>query len=153
MEKSIGALERVRGHTHDTIYDLLFTTERVIAVIIEHPTDVPLRFGVTELFLGGQLLKQSQRPERMRIAEERRRAYKEKTLDELAVSHRFNFEIRYRVITSLEITRGLFQSRLKFHISGPSIAERTIQFTLTKDQAPKARHLIDQVLSSKIKKK
>jgi hypothetical protein len=153
MEKSVGFLGRVKGHTYDTIYDLLFTTERVIAVIIQHPTDVPYKFGAMELFFGGQLAKQIDRPERKRVAEERRRLYEEKTLDELAVSHRFNFEIHYNMVKSVEVTRGLFRSQLKFHLSGPSVAGRSIHFTLTKEQVPNARQLIDLVLPLEIKEK
>jgi len=153
MEKSIGFLGRVKGHTYDTIYDLLFTTERLIAIIVQHPTDVPYKFGAMELFFGAQLAKQSDRLERKRVAEERRRLYEEKTLDELAVSHRFNFEIRYSMVTSVEVSLGLFRSHLKFHVSGPSIAERSIHFTLTKKQVPNARQLIDLVLPLEIKEK
>jgi hypothetical protein len=153
MEKSIGFLGRVKGHTYDTIYDLLFTTERVIAIIVQHPTDVPYKFGAMELFFGGQLAKQIDRPESKRVAEGRRRLYEEKTPDELAVSHRFNFEIRYSMVTSVEVTRGLLRSQLKFHLSGPSIAGRSIHFTLTKEQVPNARQLIDLVLPLEIKEK
>jgi len=153
MEKSIGFLGRVKGHTYDTIYDLLFTTDRVIAIIVQHPTDVPYRFGAMELFFGGKLGKQSDRLEMKRVAEKRRRLYEEKTLDELAVNHRFNFEIRYSAVTSVEVTRGLLRSQLKFHLSGPSISRRSIHFTLTKDQVPNARHLIDLVLPLKIQEK
>jgi hypothetical protein len=153
MEKSVGFLGRVKGHTYDTIYDLLFTTERVIAIIIQHPTDVPYKFGAMELFFGGQLAKQMDRPERKRVADERRRLYEEKTLDELAVSHRFNFEIHYNMVKSVEVTRRLFRSQLKFHLSGPSVAGRSIHFTLTKEQVPNARQLIDLVLPLEIKEK
>ena len=153
MEKSIGMLKQVKGHTYDTIYDLLFTTERVIAIIVQHPTDVPYKFGAMELFFGGQLAKQIDRPERKRVADERRRLYEEKTLDELAVSHRFNFEIHYNMVKSVEVTRGLFRSQLKFRLSGPSIAGRSIHFTLTKEQVPNARQLIDLVLPLEIKEK
>jgi hypothetical protein len=153
MEKSIGFLGRVKGHTYDTIYDLLFTTERLIAIIVQHPTDVPYKFGAMELFFGGQLAKQSDRLERKRVAEERSLLYEEKTLDELAVSHRFNFEIHYNMVKSVEVTRGLFRSQLKFRLSGPSIAGRSIHFTLTKEQVPNARQLIDLVLPLEIKEK
>jgi len=153
MERLIGYLEQVRGQTYDTIYDLLFTTERVIALIIQHPTDVPFKFGVTELFLGGGLAKQIERPERKRVAEERRRVYKEKAFDEMVATHRSNFEIRYSTVTSVEITRGLFQSRLKFHLSGPSIEGHTIRFILAKYQVPDTRHLLNLALPSKIKGK
>ena len=93
MEKNIGSLEQVSGHTYDTIYDLVFTTERVIAVIIQHPNDIMYKFGVSGMLLGGKLGGGNDRPQRMRIAEERRRDYEEKTFDELVDSHRFNFEI------------------------------------------------------------
>jgi hypothetical protein len=153
METNIGILEQVSGHTYDTIYDLLFTSERVIAFVIHHPTDAPFKFGVTEFFFGGQMGKHSERIERRRVAEERRRLYKEKALDELITSHRSNFEIPYRAVTSVELTRGLFHSRLKFHISWPSNVRRTIHFTFAKDQFINARHLLDLVLPSKVKGK
>jgi hypothetical protein len=44
MEKIIGSLVGVNGHTFDIVYDLFFTTERVIAVIIRHPADNPRQF-------------------------------------------------------------------------------------------------------------
>lgn len=153
MEKPIGYLEQVKGQTYDTIYDLLFTTERVIALIVQHPTDMPYKFGVTELFLGGGLAKQIERPERRRVAEERRRVYKEKAFEELVATHRSNFEIHYSRVTSVEITRGLFQSQLKFHVFGPSIKGHTIRFILAKYQIPNTRHLLDLALPSKIKGK
>jgi hypothetical protein len=153
MEDRIGLIEQVRGHTYDTIYDLLFTTERVIAVIIQHPTDVPYKPGVMDLFFGGQMAKQRELPERRRLAKERRLAYKEKPFDELVTSHRSNFEIRYSTVTSIEVTRGFFHSHLKFHISGPSAAGRTFHFTLAGVQVPNARHLIDLVLPLKVKGK
>jgi len=153
MERSIGFLGRVSGHTYDTIYDLLFTSERVIAIIVKHPTDVQFKLGVTELFLGGQLAKLSEPPNRRSVAEDRLRTYKEKTYDDLLASHRFNFEIPYSKIISVEVARELFQARLKFHISGPSFKERTIRFTLAKNQVLDARNLLDLVLPLKIKKR
>lgn len=153
MEKSVGFLGRVKGHTYDTIYDLLFTTERVIAIVVQHPTDMPYRFGAMELFLGGQLARQSHRPQRKGFPEERLRTYEGKTFDELLASHRFNFEIRYSMVTSVEVSLGLFRSHLKFHLSGPSAAGRSIHFTLTKEQVPNARQLIDLVLPLEIKEK
>jgi hypothetical protein len=150
MEKKIGSLQRVTGHTYDTIYDLLFTTERIIAVIIRHPNDTFHKIGLTGLLLGEGLAGGNNRFQRVKIAEERRREYQEKPLDDIVGSHRFNFEIRYDTVTSVEITRGLFKPRLIFHISRPSIPEHTVQFTLTKRQVPNARSLIDLTLSSKI---
>jgi hypothetical protein len=153
MENKIGSLEHVTGHTYDTIYDLLFTTERVIAVIIRHPNDFIHKIGLTGLLLGERLSGGNNRFQRVKIAEERRCDYQEKTFDEIMGSHRFNFEIRYSTVTSVEITRGLFKSRLLFCISRPSIPEHTVYFTLTKRQVPNARNLIDLALSSKMKER
>jgi hypothetical protein len=149
VEKNIGFLRRVSGHTFDTVYDLVFTTERVIALIVEHPGDIPHKFGMTEMLIGRRLGKQGERVERKRIAEERRRLYEGKGLDELVGLHRLNFEIYYREIVSVEVDRGLFQSSLKFHLSGPLKSGRAVRFGLGRGQVEEARKLIDQTLPPK----
>ncbi len=113
MERRIGFLERVSGHTYDTIYDLLFTTERVITLMVQHPTEVSHQFGITELLFGGLLSGKRERFDRKTSDEERLHAYEEKTFDELLAGHRFNFEIPYSMVTTVEVTRGLFQTRLR----------------------------------------
>lgn len=154
MERSIGFLERVSGHTFDTIYDLLFTTERVIALMVQHPTEVPNPFGITELLFGGLLAGKRERfVNKKKSDEERLSGYKGKTFDELLAGHRFNFEIPYSMVTTVEITRGLFQTRLKFHIDSPSTAGRAVPFTLAKDQVPEAQNLLNLALPSKVKEK
>ena len=153
MEKSIGFLEGVSGHTYDIIYDLLFTTERVIALNVQHPSEVPYNFGVKELLFGGLVTKQRERFDRKKSTEERLRAYEEKSFDELLAGHRFNFEIPYQVINSVGVTRGWFQTRLKFHLNSPTITGPTLHFTLTKDQVPDAQKLIKLALPLKNKEK
>jgi hypothetical protein len=153
MEKCIGFLEGVSGHTYDIIYDLLFTTERVIALNIQHPSEVPFNFGVKELLLGGLLTKQRERFDRKKSVEERLRAYEETAFDDLSAGHRFNFEIPYEVVTSVQVTRGLFQTRLKFQIKNPSVTGPTLQFTLAKDQVPEAQKMLKLALPLKIKEK
>ncbi len=113
MERRIGFLERVSGHTYDTIYDLLFTTERVITLIVQHPAEVPHQFGITELLFGGLFSGKRERFQRKTSDEERLRAYEEKTFDELLAGHRFNFEIPYSMVTAMEVTRGWFQTRIE----------------------------------------
>lgn len=150
VERNIGFLRRVSGHTFDTIYDLVFTTERVIALIVEHPGDVlPQKIGMTEMLIGGQMSKRRERLERKQIAQERRRLYEEKGLDELAGLNRLNFEIYYREVVSIEVGRGLFQSSLKVHLSGSSKPARTIRFRLGRRQVEEAQKLVDQTLSPK----
>ena len=137
------------GHTFDTIYDLVFTSERVIACIVEHPGDVQRKYGMTELIMGSQLGKHGERLEKRRIADERRRLYEEKGLDELKGLHRLNFEIRVRDIASIEIRRGLLESSIKFFLSGDSKPGRTIRFRLKRNQVEEARKLADATLPSK----
>ena len=146
MEKSIGFLRRVSGHTFDTIYDLVFTSERVIACIVEHPGDVQRKYGMTEMIMGSQLGKHGERLEKRRIADERRRLYEEKGLDELKSLHHLNFEIHVRDIASIEIRRGLLESTIKFFLSDDSRPVRTIRFRLKRNQVEEARKLADETL-------
>ena len=150
MEKDIGTLTRVCGHTFDIIYNFLFTTDRVIALIIRHPLDVPDTFNATTLLIGERLSRRSERSERLKVEEDRLRLYKEQTFNELVSNHRFNFEIPYAQVESVKLTRGLFQSRLIFFISRESRGNRKIPFTFPKKQFPEAERILKQVLSSKI---
>ncbi len=155
METIVGSLVGVSHHTFDTLYDLLFTTERVIAFIIQHPNDIPYQSTpmLEEVLLGGMLAKRREQLERVKTTQLRRRSLQGKTLDELVALHPSNFDIRYSAVTSVEITRGLFQSQLRFDVSKLSTTGQTIRFTLSKKQIPDAQRLLDLVLVSKIKGK
>jgi hypothetical protein len=151
MEERIGYIKRVSGHTFDTIYDLLFTTVRVIVVIIQHPLDVPFQIGTTETFFTGKRGKRNDRSERMKIAEDRLRHYEKKTLDELVTNQRFNFEIPYSKVQDVDLRKGLWRSSLRFRVSAPSGGLIKIRFTFTKKKYIEARDLLGRVLSSKIR--
>jgi hypothetical protein len=150
MEKDIGSLKKVSGHTFDTIYNLLFTTERAIALIIEHPLDIPRKPGAAGLLLGEGYTRRGERSEKRKIMEDRLILYEEQTFDELVSNNDFNFEIPYNKVDRVELTRGLFAARLKFHIPEKLRGESKFIFTLTKKQVPEARRLLDQVLPSKV---
>ena len=154
MEKIIGSVVEVTGHTFDIIYDLFFTTERVIAVSIRHPADIPYQFRSIwqTLFVGSSWTMRKEQFEREKMAREKRRTAQNLTPDELVSAHSRNFEIRYSEITSVEIKRQLFQSQLRFGISEQSKLKIT-RFNLTRKQIPEVRSLLEQVLFSKIKGK
>jgi hypothetical protein len=152
MEKILSILEEVSGHTYDTLYDLLFTTERVMVLMVHHPADETYKFGMAELLLGGRLARQRKSLDRKPSPEGKLQTYKEKTFEELLAGHRFNYEIPYSIIKSVEVNRGLFQTQLKFQTTGLSLAGRTIQFTLTKNQISLAQELLSLALPSKFKK-
>ena len=155
MEKIVGSLVGVSYHTFDNVYDLLFTTERVIACNIQNPGDVSYRFTsmLKDVFLGRLLTRRTEQSEQAETIQARRHSLQEKPIDELVALHPSNFEIRYSEVTSVEITRGLFQSQLKFEVPKLSPARQIISFTLSEQQIPDAQRLLEMVLSSKIKGK
>jgi len=155
MEKIVGSLVGVSYHTFDNVYDLLFTTERVIACNIQHPNDIPYRFTsmLKELFLGRMLTKRMEQSQQAKTIQARHHSLQEKPIDELVALHPSNFEIRYSEVTSVEITRGLFQSQLRFDVPKLSPTRQIICFTLSKEQIPDAQRLLELVLASKIKGK
>ena len=96
MKRKIALLRHVSGHTYDTVYDLVFTTERMLALIVWHPGGAPVRFGMMEMFIGGQLSRLKERAAKGGLIKERRSLHEEKRLDEVIGLHRLNFEIPYR---------------------------------------------------------
>ncbi len=151
METVVGSLVGVSGHTEDTKYDLIFTTQRVISVLIKHPLDVPYQPRIAEIFIGGKLAHLDEERQREKIAQERRLALSG-TLDELAAAHPLNSEIPYDAINSVEVTRGFFRSQLKFNVTESAAAGKRTRFTLRRQQVPEARRLLARVLPSKLKK-
>jgi hypothetical protein len=143
-EKIIGSLVNVSGHTFDIRYDLFFTTERVIAVLIQHPSDSPL--GATSFWksalLGDVLSGQGGRRERIKTSQRRRRSLENMTPDELVNANPRNFAIPYSEIASAELTRQFFQWQLRFHLVGPSDKKGTVRFNLSKKQVAEADRLL-----------
>jgi len=147
MEERIASLKQVSGHTYDTVYDLVFTTDRMVALIVWHPGDAPVRFGMMEMFIGGQLAKRNERVAKAGLMEERRNLHEEKCLDEVIGLHRLNFVIPYRSIASVEVRRGLFRSYVEFRIIGASMAERMVRFTLARARHREAREVVAEMMA------
>jgi len=134
MEQIVGSLFGVSCHTFDTLYDLIFTTERVIACIIQHPNDFRYRLTLKEFFFGHMLAKRAERFKRMEIAQERRHRLQAKPISELVTLHPLNFEILYSGVNSVEITGGLLQPQLKLDTSKLPTKKRIIRFTIPRDK-------------------
>jgi hypothetical protein len=98
------------------------------------------------------LAGQRKKFDKKKPTEERFQDYQETAFDELLAHHRFNLEIPYNKVTTVEITRGFFQTRLTFHFNSSSSRGQTLHFTLAKDQVPDARKLLNLALPLKIKK-
>ncbi|MFC1937146.1 hypothetical protein ACFLWY_01145 [Chloroflexota bacterium] len=152
MEEIVGSLDGVSYRTYDTVCDLLFTAERVIAFIVRHPTDFQPPPMWEQVFVGNILSKRRGQLERASVTQALDNL-QEKSIDELLAMHQSNFEIRYSEVTSVKITRGLFQSQLVFDTSRPSTARQTIRFNISKRRIPDAQRLLELVLASKIKEK
>jgi hypothetical protein len=145
VEKIIGSLVNVSGHTFDIRYDLFFTTERVLAVIIQHPADSPQSKSMWYyMFVGTFWSSGREQIKRKRAAREKRRNLQGMTPDELVSANRRNFAIPYDEIASAELTRRFFQWQLRFHLSSPSDKERIARFNLSKKQVAEAQRLLEQ---------
>ena len=135
------------------IYDLVFTSERVIAVNIKHPKDVQsyssLDFG--NLFIGSWRSKHKEQSEQARIASERREAITKLTPDELLKLSAHNFEIKYSNIVSAEIDRGLIDTKLKFIIELAGQTKIKRDFMIKKQLISETKQLLEKVLKSKIR--
>jgi hypothetical protein len=144
-EKIIGSLVGVKGHTFDIVFDLFFTTERVIAAIIQHPADSQQPASVWKSVLLGDLLSgQTGKVEQRKTSQRRRRSLQSMNPDELLRAHSRNFAILYSDIAAAELRRRFFQWQLRFHVSGPSKEGRVIGFNLSQKQVPEAERLLEQ---------
>jgi hypothetical protein len=126
------------------IYDLFFTTERVIAVSIQHPADDLRKISVWQtMFLGGFWSSGREELKRKRTAQGKRLNLQAMTPDELASANPRSFAVTYREIASAEITRRSFQSQLRFRLSVTPGKERIVHFNLSKKQLPEAQRLLE----------
>jgi hypothetical protein len=144
-EKIIGSLVGVSGHTFDMVYDLFFTTERVIAVLIQHPADAQQSTSLWKSVVLGDLLSgQMGKFKQRQTSQRRRRSLQSMTPDELLKAHSRNFAIAYGDIAAVELKRRFLQWQLKFHVSGASPEERVIRFNLSKKRVPEAKRLLEK---------
>jgi len=154
METIVGVLQEVKGHTFDIIYDLYFTDERLIAVLIQHPSESinnQSSFSWQNLLLGNTFSKRKEQDELNRLADELRSKNKAMTPSELATCRRGNYEIRYKSIANLEIKTSILGTNMKITHTNP--ANKTLSFGLTKKQAKEILPLLEKYLPSKLKGK
>ncbi len=152
MERIVGALQEVSGHTYEIKYDLYFTDERIIGVLTKAPNEAAeIRASTVwqNLILGNSFSKRRERSESLRLAEERRNKRKTMTPSQLAACDQSNFEISYDSVSRVDIKSGLLETRLKITPADP--ARNTVNFGLSKQQAAELRPLLEKVLPSKFK--
>ena len=152
-ESTLGILRYVGGYTYDVVYDLVFTTQRVIAVILKHPEDRrPYQYpNLSSLLLGNWNSRHKEQTEQLKLADQRRQAMTGLTPEELLELNGHNFEIRYDRIESVRIKRSLLETKLRFVMGIPGQVKRQRDFTIKKQQVPETEQLLDKTIKSKVK--
>jgi hypothetical protein len=80
---------------------------------------------------------------------ERRKAFENKTLDEILTLHRANFEMDYEDVVSVIVRKGLLETYFELAVS--KLPEKKISFRLEKSQVAEVEGLINRVLPDKMK--
>lgn len=152
MEKIVEVLEGLTGGTTDTIYDLFFTEKRVVAAIVLHHSDLSELYmklnPLTVMFIGGMWTSREAKMRSIRLIDTRRKAFKDKTPEEILTTHKANIEIDYDNIVSVTTKKGLLTTTLEFNVQ--NYPEKKIKFSLKRDKIAEAKKVIDKVLPSKI---
>ena len=152
MENVVGVIQGLRGRTSDIVYDLFFAEKRAVAAIVLHFSDLSDIYRKINgwTFLFGNLSERTQVKMRsVRLMEERRLTFKDKTLDEILALHGANFEIVYDNVVSVKVKRGLLQTSLEFAVQGDP--EKKISFWLEESRIAEVEGLIKGVLPSKVR--
>ena len=148
----MGVITKASGHAYDILYDLYFTEERLIAVLIQNPYEsVDYRaFSVwKDLFGGNPFSKRKEQHNFNLLADERRSKHKSMTPSQLAASHPGNSVFNYDSVAGVEIKTGFLSARLRIKLINP--ASRVRSFGLAKKRAGETRRLLKLVLPSKLK--
>jgi hypothetical protein len=152
VEEIIGTLHEVSGFTFDTLYDLIFTSERVVVVLILSPNDVVPSETWRALLITGWLSKRNEQQQQQKIIRERHHQSQTLTLNELVLKNSNNFEIRYSDITSIEIKHRLFQYQLCFNFKGISKNKPQRKFIIQKIQIPDLKIMLSRIATNTVLK-
>lgn len=147
-------VEDVVGRTSDTRYDLLFTSTKLIAAIILHPSDFAQiytkRVPLEEMIVGGGIRRKEAQALSRKLQNERREAFKNKTPSEILNAHKANFEIPYKDVLSVKVRKGLFGVNLEFDAYTINGIRGKCRFQLHETQVEKVRRLLNLTLPGKV---
>lgn len=143
----IGIVRGLKRGTVDTIYDLFFTEKRVVAAVVLYYSDLTTMYSKSDIlsFLFGNMLKRKEiKLRRLKVMDERRKAFEDVPLDQILTLHKANFQINFQNIASVRIRKGMFATSLEFVVQGQP--ERKMDFWLEKDQVSEVEEMIRKVL-------
>ncbi len=154
LEHVVETLQGLTGETFDSVYDLFFAEKRMIIAVVLHPSDLADKYQrpnlLTTIFLGDALRSHEIKMRSIKIMDERRLAFKSKSLDEILTMNRANIEIDYENIISVTIKEGFLTSHLIFEVQ--KNPKKKINFSLKKKQIAEAERVINRILPSKFAK-
>jgi len=151
MEK-MEVVEGLKYRTIDTLYDLFFTDDRFVAAIVLHPSDLSKMYSkhsFSTILIGGTINEAEIKALKLKVTEERREEFKDKTVDEILAMHKANFEVKYRDVRSITLKKGLLTSFLKFLLMGPP--ETEISFWIDRKQIPDIEETVRKFLPNRLK--
>jgi hypothetical protein len=150
LENIVGVVQGLKGRTTDIIYDLFFTEKRAVAAIVLYfsdLTDIYGKINIMTLLFGNFSQHGEVKMRSERLMNERRLAFKDKTLDEILALHRASIEIGYDNVVSVTVKKGLMQTVLEFVVQGPP--EKKIDFRLEERQIGEVEDQLKKVLPTK----
>jgi len=132
------------GHTYDTTFDLIFRSERVVAALIQSPSDVPGSVSGWSFIVGNWIGRRNEEAALLNVSQERLHQIETLTLDEVIAANPDSFALNYNQISSVEITHRFLDYYLIFRLTGPPDKKSVRTFTLKKEHLPLAREILSK---------
>ncbi len=122
----------------------------MIAAIVLHHSDLTEMYkkpNPLSFLFGGGVESRKVRMRSTKLIDERRRAFKNKTLNEILAMHKANMQIDYENTISATIKKGLLTTSLEFEVQ--KHPKKKIKFSLKKSQIAEVKRVISKILPMK----
>lgn len=146
LEDLVGVIRAVKRRTIDIVYDLFYSDKRVVAAVVLHYSDfsdVYRKHDPITLLFGNAYERRQIRTKSSRLMEERRLAFKDKTLDAILNMHEANMEMPYENVSWVTIRKGFLGRSLDFMVR--MHPKKKISFSLKRSQVKEARRLLGTI--------
>ena len=124
-------------------YDLFFTDKRIIAAVIFSTSDLS-RISV-DVVSGFEIAMKWKK-----LREERRKAFKNKTPEEILRMHPESFEIPYKCIKSVKIKKGLLGASMEIEVFYEGEVKK-VKLPIPKAKAEEVKSFLKSRLGEKVK--
>jgi hypothetical protein len=152
LEKKMEVVQGLKHRTVDTIYDLFFNESKFVAAIVLLPSDLASMYpkhDLLSILIGGGLQEREIKIRQLKLMDERRLAFKDKTADEILTMHRANFEVDYQNVIAVRIRKGLVTISLEFVVQGHP--ETKISFWIERNQVAEVEEVVHRFLPNKLR--